>query len=163
MGVNYASVITWPTNDELRERQRMIQIRKNELRRKLSLPLAPVAAHPGTMQTSGRVTSKDAVCEAWRMSVEAEPDMTDAQRVVDIAVQFGVSIDTVYQATAGTLRKSQPRGPLAKTIHMKAAVMAEYRIMTQAEPKRLPCEIRHFLAAKHGIGERLVRRWVYGC
>jgi hypothetical protein len=39
MGVNYASVITWPTNDELRERQRMIQIRKNELRRK-STPCA---------------------------------------------------------------------------------------------------------------------------
>jgi hypothetical protein len=112
MGVNYAKIITWPTYDELRERQRMIQIRKNEARAMWFLPLAPVGSETTGKANATRSVSlkatrdplykeqaaarRRAVCQAYHDAAAQRPDDLPAVKRA-IAFEHGIHIETLYE------------------------------------------------------------------
>jgi hypothetical protein len=167
MGVNYATVIKQPTEAERQEQRRQAAIRQAHLRAALGVPLAPVSVvsvvprnQGGHHRGSLTEDDKAQICEAWVASVQAAPEMSNTQRVTTIALELGTSMDSVYDATAGTVRPSVARGPRTVEAHRRQEVVKAYREAFMSQPTRTKAAIRRDIAAQYKIRPWTVEQWV---
>jgi hypothetical protein len=86
--------------------------------------------------------------------------MSNTQRVTAIALELGTSMDSVYDATAGTVRHSVARGKRTVMPERRQEVVKAYRDALMAQPARTKAAIRKDIAAQYKIRPWTVQQWV---